>query len=77
MITACRGQPATVSGFTLAADAHAAGRAYRARMDSLFSLSDVTKRYESDGRPAVDRVRLNVAPGEAVAVMGPSTAGFR
>ena len=44
-------------------------------MDPLIRLSDVIKRYESDGRPAVDRVRLDVAPGEAVAVMGPSGSG--
>jgi putative ABC transport system ATP-binding protein len=44
-------------------------------MDSLISLNDVTKRYEGGGRPAVDRVRLEVAPGEAVAVMGPSGSG--
>jgi putative ABC transport system ATP-binding protein len=44
-------------------------------MDSLISLSDVTKRYESDGQPALDCVRLEVAPGEAVAVMGPSGSG--
>jgi putative ABC transport system ATP-binding protein len=53
----------------------AAGRTYRARMDSLISLSDVTKRYHGGGPPAVDRIRLEVAPGEAVAVMGPSGGG--
>ena len=44
-------------------------------MDALIQLCDVTKRYESDGQPAVDRVRLEVAAGEAVAVMGPSGSG--
>jgi putative ABC transport system ATP-binding protein len=44
-------------------------------MDTLIRLNDVTKRYDSDGQPAVDRVRLEVAPGEAVAVMGPSGSG--
>jgi putative ABC transport system ATP-binding protein len=44
-------------------------------MDSLISLSEVTKRYQSGGQPAVDRIRLEVAPGEAVAVMGPSGSG--
>jgi putative ABC transport system ATP-binding protein len=44
-------------------------------MDALIRLSEVTKRYDGGGRPAVDRVRLDVAPGEAVAVMGPSGSG--
>jgi putative ABC transport system ATP-binding protein len=44
-------------------------------MDALIRLSEVTKRYDSGGRPAVDGVRLDVAPGEAVAVMGPSGCG--
>jgi putative ABC transport system ATP-binding protein len=44
-------------------------------MDSLISLSEVTKRYQSGGQPAVDRIRLEVTPGEAVAVMGPSGSG--
>ena len=44
-------------------------------MDSLISLSEVTKRYQSGGQPAFERIRLEVAPGEAVAVMGPSGSG--
>ena len=44
-------------------------------MDSLVSLSEVTKRYQSGGQPAVNRIRLEVTPGEAVAVMGPSGSG--
>jgi len=44
-------------------------------MDALIQLSDVTKRYDGTGRPAVDRVHLQVAPGEAVALMGPSGSG--
>jgi putative ABC transport system ATP-binding protein len=44
-------------------------------MDSLLSLSEVTKRYQSGGQPAVNRIRLEVTPGEAVAVMGPSGSG--
>ena len=35
----------------------------------------MTKRYSDSGWPAVDQVRLAVAPGEAVAVMGPSGSG--
>ena len=44
-------------------------------MDALVQLSDVTKRYDHDGAAAVARVSLEVAPGEAVAVMGPSGSG--
>jgi len=44
-------------------------------MDALIEVNDVTKRYDNDGQPAVDGVTLDVAPGEAVAVMGPSGSG--
>jgi putative ABC transport system ATP-binding protein len=44
-------------------------------VDALIRVSEVTKRYERGGRPAVDRVSLTVAAGEAVAVMGPSGSG--
>jgi putative ABC transport system ATP-binding protein len=44
-------------------------------MNAIIGLSDVTKRYSSDGAPAVDAVSLQVAAGEAVAVMGPSGSG--
>ena len=44
-------------------------------MDALVRLSDVTKRYDHDGAAAVARVSLEVAPGEALAVMGPSGSG--
>ena len=43
--------------------------------DPLIQLSDVTKRYEDDGQPALTDVRLDIAPGEAVAVMGQSGSG--
>jgi putative ABC transport system ATP-binding protein len=43
--------------------------------DALIQISDVTKRYAGGGPPALDRVSLAVAAGEAVAVMGPSGSG--
>ena len=44
-------------------------------MDALVQINDVTKRYDGSGRPAVDGVTLEIAAGEAVAVMGPSGSG--
>ena len=44
-------------------------------MDTLIQLSEVTKRYVAGGVPALDQVSLEVAAGEAVAVMGPSGSG--
>jgi putative ABC transport system ATP-binding protein len=42
---------------------------------ALVSVSQVTKRYRGAGQPALDGVNLEVARGEAVAVMGPSGSG--
>jgi putative ABC transport system ATP-binding protein len=44
-------------------------------MDAVIRLSEVTKRYGSGSRPAVNLVSLHISPGEAVAVMGPSGSG--
>ncbi|MGO9218787.1 MAG: ABC transporter ATP-binding protein [Streptosporangiaceae bacterium] len=44
-------------------------------MDALIELCEVTKRYAAGGVPALDRVSVQVAAGEAVAVMGPSGSG--
>ncbi len=44
-------------------------------MDALISLGEATKRYAAAGGAALDRVSLEVAAGEAVAVMGPSGSG--
>jgi len=44
-------------------------------MDALIELNGATKRYAAGGAPALDRVSLGVAAGEAVAVMGPSGSG--
>ena len=49
--------------------------AYRARVNTLIQLSQVTKRYDTDGPAAVDQVSLDLAAGESVAVMGPSGSG--
>jgi putative ABC transport system ATP-binding protein len=42
---------------------------------AVIELAEVTKKYAGDGQPALDRATLQVAPGEAVAVMGPSGSG--
>jgi putative ABC transport system ATP-binding protein len=44
-------------------------------MDALVQVSDVTKRYQSGGRLALDGINLEIAAGEAVAVMGPPGSG--
>lgn len=44
-------------------------------MDTLVQINDVTKRYNASGQPALDGITLEIAAGEAVAVMGPSGSG--
>jgi putative ABC transport system ATP-binding protein len=44
-------------------------------MDALIELGNVTKQYATGGAPALDDVSVQVAAGEAVAVMGPSGSG--
>jgi putative ABC transport system ATP-binding protein len=44
-------------------------------MANLIGLSEVSKRYVAGGPAALDHVNLQVAGGEAVAVMGPSGSG--
>jgi len=44
-------------------------------MDVLVQLTDVGKRYDGDGSPAVAHVSMEVACGESVAIMGPSGSG--
>jgi putative ABC transport system ATP-binding protein len=44
-------------------------------MDALIQLENVTKRYDDRAAPAVADVSLEVAAGEAVAIMGPSGSG--
>lgn len=45
------------------------------RPGKLIELSNVAKRYAADASPALGGVSLEVAAGEAVAVMGPSGSG--
>jgi putative ABC transport system ATP-binding protein len=44
-------------------------------MDALVQINDVTKRYDGSTQPALDGLTLDIAPGEAVAIMGPSGSG--
>ena len=44
-------------------------------MDTLVQLSNVSKRYDQDGAPAVADVNIEVANGESLAIMGPSGSG--
>ena len=56
------------------AGAGAAGRMVRS-VAAVVQVSGVTKRYVPGGAAALDQVSLDVAAGEAVAVMGPSGSG--
>src|ERR1700722_19783495 len=44
-------------------------------VEVLIELHEVTKWYAGGGTPALDRVNVQIAAGEAVAVMGPSGSG--
>jgi putative ABC transport system ATP-binding protein len=51
------------------------GQGRRPAGEALVLITEVTKRYGSRGRPALDEVTLEVGQGESVAVMGPSGSG--
>jgi ABC-type dipeptide/oligopeptide/nickel transport system ATPase subunit len=51
------------------------GHGRRPAGEALVRITEVTKRYGSRGRPALDKVTLEVAHGESAAVMGPSGSG--
>ncbi len=59
----------------MAGEVNAGGREGLPASQALVQLIDVTKRYPGSGQPALDRVSLRIAAGEAVAVMGPSGSG--
>jgi putative ABC transport system ATP-binding protein len=44
-------------------------------MDALLQINNVTKRYDGSEQPALAGLTLEIATGEAVAVMGPSGSG--
>jgi putative ABC transport system ATP-binding protein len=44
-------------------------------MNALVQIADVTRRYNGPDQAALDEVTLEIAAGEAVAVMGPSGSG--
>jgi putative ABC transport system ATP-binding protein len=41
----------------------------------LLSLDEVTRRYRPDGAPVLDRLQLQLSPGEYLAIMGESGSG--
>ncbi|HEY8358753.1 MAG TPA: lipid A export permease/ATP-binding protein MsbA [Ramlibacter sp.] len=49
---------------------HAPGRAA-----GCIKLQDVSVRYREDGAPALDRLNLEIGPGQVVALVGPSGSG--
>jgi putative ABC transport system ATP-binding protein len=57
------------------ADDRSLSAPYVLAMDALVQINDVTKRYDGSEQPAVDGITLEIAAGEAVAVMGPSGSG--
>jgi subfamily B ATP-binding cassette protein MsbA len=57
------------------APAETGGDYARPRALGRISLHAVSVRYRSDGAPALERLTLDIAPGEVVALIGPSGSG--
>lgn len=72
-----RGLMALERGMDLIDDtpAEAGGNHAPARAEGRLQLRDVSVQYRADQAPAIDRVTLDVAAGETVALVGPSGAG--
>ena len=72
-----RGVAALERGLALMADSHAeqSGTQRPSKVDGAIELCDVSVSFGDDKALAIDRVSLQVHPGEIIALVGPSGAG--